>query len=600
LLAKALLDTIASGSNAAVHSQEGKLWLVFAGMLLACGAVYLGVWHQGLMSPAVGLAPELYATALAAIFLGLRSRHGSARERLYWKLWAAGCLLWLVSDVVDIVPWPATLERRTDFAVLAFSFVPKVVMQAALVLQPEVAEGELRDPVVRFEAGLLVLWWLFLYLLIVIPWNYVISDFSQYWASFVLLHELQNGSTVIWLTVLAWFSRGSWRRFYSHLAGAFALLALTIGPMYNNLDARRWPAAMIFEALVAASFLWMAAVATVALEPPAVDKLSPAKVAALGTGSWLAPVTAFGVPLLAAWAQIFSRAPEPVRRFRLDVSFAAVIVGTYLVYKRQDAADRQREGLVRKLEASVQDLRQLQGRFAEAEKLASLGQLAAGAAHEINNPVAAMLGYSELVCSDASAGEHSRELARKIADQARRIRSLVHNVLSLAQQAPREQQPVDVADLARSAVDLRRLGGAPLKAKLRFSAGASPVEVRGDPDKLLQVFYGLLAALSESINEGDVEVTTQVKRLGDRAIIEFIRHPTGDSAPCGKETVYDAERAAKGLGLSLSVCHALIQEHGGTIVPENSSGGGRSFRVELPALPGTNLADTVPATAKLY
>lgn len=566
--------------------------------MLATGCVYLALVRSADNLSSLAFVPELYGTALAAFLFILRSRTGSARERLFWRLWAAGCALWTVRDIVGILPLPATQQPKLGFFALAFTLIPKLVMMAALVLQPEVAEGELRDPVVRFETGLLALWWLYLYLIIVLPWHFVIPDWHQYWASFVLLHELQNVSTVIWLALLALLSRGRWRRIYAHLAGAFTLLAVTIGPMYDNLNANRWAQAMIFEGLVAASFLWMAALAAVVTEPTRSDKPSPAKAAALGSGSLLAPLTAFGIPLLAAWAQIFSDAPGPVRRFRLYVSFAAVIVGTCLVYKRQDVADRQRERLVTSLETSVQELRQLQSQFAEAEKLASLGQLAAGAAHEINNPVAAMLGYSELVRADASASDHGRELARKVGDQARRIRSLVHNVLSLTQQAPREQRPVDVADLARSAVELRRLGGIPLKAKLRFSTGAAPVEVRGDPDKLLQVFYGLLAVLSDSIDDQEVEVTTQVKRRGDRAIVEFIRPSAANPGVPGAETIYDAESAAKGLGLSLNVCHALIREHGGSIAPENSPGGGRSFRVELPALPPATPAPTVPVASE--
>ncbi|HEV2385889.1 MAG TPA: histidine kinase dimerization/phospho-acceptor domain-containing protein [Candidatus Acidoferrales bacterium] len=579
-----------------VNTRRGPLSMVLIGLALAAGDVYLAVIHPSGMFPNIGFLPELYGAGVAAYLFRRMSREGSPRERSFWKLWAAGCALWMASDAIGMIPLPTAQHRQTQFLPLAFTFIPRVVMMTALVLQPEVAEGELRDPVVRSEAGLLGLWWFYLYLILVMPWHFISYDPQRYWPAFVHLHELQNGMTVAWLAALALLSRSRWRRVYAHLAVAFTLLALAIGPMHDNLDAARWVRAMSFEALVAGSFLWMALTAAIAPQPSADHSPSPARLPGLGTGRWLALLTALGIPLVAAWAQMASGAPAPVRHFRLYVSFAALIAGTTLVYKRQDVADEQRERLVASLETSVQELRRLQGQFAEAEKLASLGQLAAGAAHEINNPVAAILGYSELVRADASATERSRELARKVGDQARRIRTLVHNVLSLAQQAPREQGRVDAAALARSAVELRQLGGMRMKTNLRFSAEAAPLEVRGNSDKLLQVFYGLLAALSEPGDDKGVEVMTRAARRGDRVIVEFVRTAPEISSTPARQIAYDAAPAVRGQALELGVCQAIVREHGGSIVPETLPSGARIFRIELPALPSTE-ATAVPAVA---
>ena len=204
-----------------------------------------------------------------------------------------------------------------------------------------------------------------------------------------------------------------------------------------------------------------------------------ARAPALGTGNLLASITSFGIPVLAIWSRSLGSAPEPVRTFRLLVSFVTLAIGVLLVYQWQDVADQQGERLVGTLETSVVERRRLQGHFAEAEKLVSLGHLAAGAAHEINNPVAAMLGYAELLRSDPSASDRVRELGRKIGEQARRIRNLVENLLNLGEQSTLEAQTVDVAALLQSAAELRLMGGRHRNESLRIHVAERPLEVRG-------------------------------------------------------------------------------------------------------------------------
>ncbi len=452
------------------------------GVVLAGAGVYLAVERPGVITPALAFLPGVYAMALAGYLFLLRAREVTGRECTFWRLLATGCALWIVSDIFGILAWSQPLRSGMEFFCLTFVLLPEVAVMSALVMQPEVTEGELRDPVVRYEAALVALWWLYLYLLFVTPWRWVLPTPREFWSTFIALHKFQDATLVTWLVMLGLSCRGRWRRTYLHLAAAAGLLALAVGPMYRAWSAEFWFSAMIFEALVACAFLWLALAPLFATRNPG-EIPSSSGVSALGTGNLLASLTSFGIPVLALWSRFLGSAPESVRKFRLLVSFGTLAIGVLLVYLWQDVADLQGERLVGTLETSVIERRRLQGHFAEAEKLVSLGHLAAGAAHEINNPVAAMLGYAELLRSDASASERVRELGRKIGEQARRIRNLVQNLLSLGEQTSMEEQPVDVAALLQSAAELRLMGGRHRNESLRIDVAERPLEVRGDPDR---------------------------------------------------------------------------------------------------------------------
>lgn len=529
--------------------------------------------------------PETCGAGLAVVLFCLLAKRAAGRERAFWQLWALGCGVSIAAIALGVPPWPHTLRPGMGFPGLAFSFLPGVAMMAALVMQPELAGGRLRDPVVRYEAGLVALWWVYLFLLFVTPWDWLSPDAKRLSISYTGLHYLQDFVLILWLVALASGCHGRWRRIYAQMACAIALLTFTAGPLYQALGTRNRLQATLFDLLLAGAFLWLALAAL--FNRPSSNGVPPADpVPAPGLGNLLVSITALGIPVLMIWSRFFNHAPEPVPRFRLLVSFAVLMAGVLLVYRWQDAADQSEEGMVDELESSVRELRRLLGQFAEAEKLASLGQLAAGAAHEINNPVAAMLGYAELLHADASASPRVREMGRKIADQTRRIRTLVHNLLSLGEQATFETRSVDVAALLRSAIELFRLDARHRHRNLRLEVAPGTIDIRGDPEKLLQVFYRFLIELAEGEAGNGIEVRLQPARGTPGAVVEFFDSPAVEQAGPIVPEPYDAQRAQKGVALGLNVCYAIVQDHQGSIARETLPDGRRIFRISLPASPG--------------
>jgi len=559
------------------------IWLfVVIGTALAMGGVCLAIFLPGTVPPFLVLLPRIYASTLAGSCFWFRAKNTADREGTFWRLWAWGCWLWTITGVISLVSRSTSPIPTVKLFSAALTFIPQVLFMAGLVMQPEISEGRLRDPVVRYEAALVALWWTYLYILILIPWHWVLPDARQYLAALGGLHDFQYASMAVWMVALALSTQGGWRRVYCNLTGAIALFAVSMGFFYQAWDSQRWLPTMLFQALLAAAFLWMsqcALIPTAARPDEPVRRQEPT----LGAGAWLASITAIGIPALALWSRFLSAAPEPVRHFRLFVSFTTLVVAVLILYRWQDVAESQRERLVGELGTSVQELRQLQGHFAETEKLVSLGQLAAGAAHEINNPVAAMLGYSELLRSDPSASGRVLEFGGKIGDQTRRIRSLVHNLLSLAEGERRESELVDVSTPLHGALELRRISIGQRKQNLSLvTDDGAPLQVWGDPEKLLQVFYRLFLNLSEG-GETDIEVRVRNDDAQDRVTVELAGRPAVDSPAAAFPNAYNSQGAFDSKELSLNVCYMIVKEHGGTIVRESLEGGGTRFRISLPA-----------------
>jgi len=235
---------------------------------------------------------------------------------------------------------------------------------------------------------------------------------------------------------------------------------------------------------------------------------------------------------------------------------------------------------------SIDTLKRLQMQFVQSEKLASLGQLAAGAAHEINNPLTAILGYSDLLIDDASIAEKPRSIASKIREQARRTKTLVTNLLSFSRQIPAERTLLDINAVVNSAVQLRRLDLRGKKIQMELQNESVLPGVRGDSNQLLQVFFNIISNAVDAMEEvGGGLLTVRTYRERANVIIEFSDTGPGIKKPSLVfDPFYTTKPVGKGVGLGLSICYGLVQEHNGHISCFNRAEGGATFRIELPAV----------------
>jgi len=162
----------------------------------------------------------------------------------------------------------------------------------------------------------------------------------------------------------------------------------------------------------------------------------------------------------------------------------------------------------------------------QTEKLVSLGQLAAGAAHEINNPLAAILGFSDLLADDPTLPEKARVTAGKIRDQARRTKTLVANLLRFARQVPPERTLLDINTVVTNAVQLRALDLRSSKSRIDLQLESVLPGVRGDGNQLLQVFFNIVNNGIDAMEASEGGVLT-IKTIRDRGNVVILFTDTG-------------------------------------------------------------------------
>jgi two-component system NtrC family sensor kinase len=154
-------------------------------------------------------------------------------------------------------------------------------------------------------------------------------------------------------------------------------------------------------------------------------------------------IAVFSLALFAAWAISDVQIPARIRVFRLALTLLAAFCMGVMVLLRQQMLDRELVRLLNRSRESFDSLKRLQAQILQSEKLASIGQLVGGAAHELNNPITAMLGYSDLLLNTRLTTEQ-QPLAAKIGQCVRRTKSLVASLISFARQAPAAKTPLDL------------------------------------------------------------------------------------------------------------------------------------------------------------
>ena len=221
-----------------------------------------------------------------------------------------------------------------------------------------------------------------------------------------------------------------------------------------------------YDLLLMTVFFWYALAGAIAfqkrneLDGPMESSPTADTEVVLGDSVWatrFAMAAVFSLPFFALYAQWFAHDTPAVKDFRVTVSLIASLPLALMVFLCTHLADADRARLLAQSESSVVNLQRLQAQMVHSEKLVSLGQLAAGAAHEINNPLTAILGYSDLLADDQGLPERTRVTAIKIRDQARRHQHLVQNLLSFARQVPAERTLLDINTVVTNAVQLRAL-----------------------------------------------------------------------------------------------------------------------------------------------
>jgi two-component system, NtrC family, sensor kinase len=253
----------------------------------------------------------------------------------------------------------------------------------------------------------------------------------------------------------------------------------------------------------------------------------------------------------------------------------------------QLAASIERIRLLDETRKAYENLRHTQEQLLQSEKMAAIGQLISGVAHELNNPLTAILGYSQLLSSSEFVNDRGADYVEKLYKQARRTHRIVNNLLSFSRQQKPERLPVRINQVIEDTLALREYD---LRVNnIQIHRDFQPILplTGADAHQLQQVFLNIVNnavdAILERSDRGDIWIRTA--QDGARITAEFM-----DSGPGIQDThrvfdpFYTTKPVGKGTGLGLSICYGIVTEHGGEITVNNAPGKGAVVTISLPII----------------
>jgi signal transduction histidine kinase len=509
--------------------------------------------------------------------------------RLFWILLSAGMVLWLLYQ--GMWNYFEVLKRAdvpNPFLGDVVLFLHLVPMIAALAVLPHLREEDRDERVRLLDFTLLLTWWVFIYVYAVIPWQMVQFNESFYSANFNLAYLVEKLVLLVSLSILVYTSQGGWRQLYAQLLGACALYASSSYVANWAIGHNLYYSGSIYDIPLTLSMVWMAAVPLLAVR---LD-LSDSKPSQPLLGLWitrLSMLALFSLLWAALHSELSTTLPPAVKSFRISVSLLTMVGMGILVFWRQRLLRAELSLFLEKSRRSFDDLKALQGKLIQSEKLASLGQLVGGAAHEINNPLTAMLGYSDLLSASNLPADEQLQAAQ-IGEQVRRTTTLVASLLTFARQAPARLAQVDVNSVLQTAARLLapKLAAGGTSIQLELASALPPV--LADSNQILHVCLHLAGQVRTQIdNETDAIVVISTRSQDEVVLVDF--YPgngiiENSQQPLSFSEPLNLEQGPKPNTLALSACCRIVEEHGGRLLqPVNSAT--PAFRVELRAASGS-------------
>ncbi len=239
----------------------------------------------------------------------------------------------------------------------------------------------------------------------------------------------------------------------------------------------------------------------------------------------------------------------------------------------------------------ITDSAELRDKLVHAEKMAAVGQLVSGVAHEVNNPLTAILGFADLLLENPDLPDTARKDLRVILQEAQRTKQIVQNLLSFARQMPPQRNPVPLNLILRRTIQLRSYDFTSHGIDIVEHLDEGLPDVIGDAHQLQQVFLNILNNAYDAVHEtgraARIEITST--KSGNAVEVSFSDNGHGISHP---DRIFDpfftTKEVGKGTGLGLSICYGIVKEHGGEILCHNNPDGqGATFIVRFPAAPHT-------------
>lgn len=248
--------------------------------------------------------------------------------------------------------------------------------------------------------------------------------------------------------------------------------------------------------------------------------------------------------------------------------------------------------LEKKVEDKTEEIRKAQAKLVHSEKLASLGRMAAGVAHEINSPLTGIVTFGHLLQKKFPEGSQDREDIDVIIEQANRCSNIIKGLLGFARATSAEKGAVNINDIVGSSLNMVKHKADFFNIKIVLNFDESLPSVKVDASQIQQVFLNMIINAADAMEgKGTFTVTTRTVDENGKKYVEVEFNDTGQGIAEENisklfEPFFTTKPVGKGTGLGLAVSHGIVQDHGGKIRVTSTLGAGTSFFVRLPLYEG--------------
>jgi len=270
------------------------------------------------------------------------------------------------------------------------------------------------------------------------------------------------------------------------------------------------------------------------------------------------------------------------------------LAGTFnaMSYELKKAKEERMEWsntLEKKVQEKTEAIHRAQQQLIHSEKLASLGRMAAGVAHEINSPLTGIVTFGHLLLKKFPEGTEDREDIEVIIDQANRCSNIIKGLLGFSRAAAADKAPTNINDVLNSSLNIVKNKADFFNIKLVTTFDPSLHKVKADASQLQQVFLNMIVNAADACEgKGSITIATTNIRDNNQDFIQVEFRDTGygikdEDLEKIFEPFFTTKPVGKGTGLGLAVSHGIVQEHGGKITIKTKIGEGTSFFIKLPA-----------------
>jgi len=254
------------------------------------------------------------------------------------------------------------------------------------------------------------------------------------------------------------------------------------------------------------------------------------------------------------------------------------------------------------LMTDITDTSMIQAKLMHTEKMAAVGQLVSGVAHEVNNPLTAIMGFSDLLMENPEVPGSARKDLQVILEEAQRTKEIVQNLLSFARQRPPQRQPLQINNILRKTIALRSYDFANHGVQIVEKFDSRLPDLIGDSHQLQQVFLNILNNAYDAVQSAGRPGLIEIETIQDGGWVEVLFRDNGEGIQ-HPERIFDpfftTKEVGQGTGLGLSICYGIVREHEGEILcANNQETQGATFSVRLPVRTRTDLKLVVTAGAK--